>query len=131
MSRERAGGWADAQTKIAKAREFLAAAQDSLAHDRPNAACSDAVNAAVNANDALCLARLQRYSTAQNHAHALELARACGTVGRDVAKQLERVLKVKDKAQYDTASIRRSEATQVVQRAERIVATVEASLVPG
>lgn len=131
MSREQSGGWPEAQAKMAKAREFLADARDALAKDRPNAACSNAVNAAINANDALCLARLQRYSTATSHAQALVLARSCGTVGRQVATQLERVLKAKDKAQYDTASIRPAEAAQVVDRAARIVGLVEGGLTPG
>ncbi len=131
MSREHAGGLPEARVKIAKAREFLADAHDALAKDRPNAACSNAVNAAINANDALCLARLHRFSTASSHTHALELARACGPVGRQVATQLERVLKAKDKAQYETASVRPAEARQVVDRAARIVELVGGALVGG
>jgi uncharacterized protein (UPF0332 family) len=128
VSREQAGGLPEARAKAAKAREFLAAAQDALAKERPNAACSGAVNAAINANDALCLARLQRYSTASSHAHALGLARSCGDIGRKVAVLLERVLKAKDRAQYATASVRPAEAAQVVDRAERIVTLVEGAL---
>lgn len=131
MSREQPGGRAEARAKLAKAREFLAEAQDALAKERPNAACSTAVSAAINANDALCLARLQRYSTASTHAHALALARSCGEVGRQVATLLERVLKAKDRAQYATASVRLPEARQVVERAERIVEVVEAAFAAG
>jgi len=131
VSRVHPGGIPEARSKFAKACEFLAAAQDALAKDRPNAACSDAVNAAINANDALCLVRLQRYSTATSHAQALDLARSCGPVGRQVATQYERVLKVKDRAQYETASIRLAEATKVVDRAERIVELVRGALAGG
>ena len=116
---------------MAKAKEFLADAQDALAKNRPNVACSSAVNAAINANDALCLARLQRYSTAPNHSQALVLARSCGAVGRQVATTLERVLKAKDKAQYDTASVTPVDAARVVERAAKVVALVERGLAPG
>jgi uncharacterized protein (UPF0332 family) len=131
VSREHAGGLPEARAKFAKAAEFLADAQDALAKDRPNAACSNAVNAAINANDALCLARLQRYSTASTHAHALDLARGCGSTGRQVATQLERILKAKDKAQYETASVRPAEAANVVDRAARIIELVRAVLAGG
>jgi hypothetical protein len=40
------------------------------------------------------------------------------------------VLKAKDKAQYDAASVRPAEAAQVVDRAERLVELVRAAL-PG
>lgn len=125
MSRERKGGRREAKAKLAKAQEFLAGAQDALAQGRSNVACSDAVTAAINANDALCLAFLQRYSTSQSHTEALRMAQQCGPTGRKVATLLERVLKAKDTAQYETTSIGHSEAATVIDRATRLVDLVQ------
>ena len=131
VSRVHTGGLPEARAKLAKAVEFLAEARDALAKERPNAACSTAVTAAINANDALCLARLSKFSTASSHGEALDLARQCGRAGSQVATLLERVLKAKDKAQYDTASVRPAEAKQVVDRAERIVGLVQEAMAGG
>ena len=121
MSRVRTGGAAEVRVKYAKALEFLAVARQALADEHPNAAASAAVTAAINANDVLCLLRLQHYSSADNHFEALKLTRQCGPVGRRVATALERVLAAKNTAQYEAASIRLADATTIVQRAARIV----------
>lgn len=110
-----------ADEHIAKADQFLAAGELAFGEKLWDAAASCAVSAGIHANDAICLARLGRFSTAKSHGEAVSLARTAGPDGRAAATQLTRLLAVKNKAQYDSTPIGASSARMAVDTAKRLV----------
>lgn len=119
--RERSGDANTVVSKLRKADEFLAVARLALEERHFNAACSNAALAAVNANDAACLAKLGRCSTAQNHREAVTLAREMGPPGREMANKLERLLGLQDKAQYAAIALTERDAAAAVRRAAELI----------
>lgn len=115
----------DSSAKLAKADEFLSVADVALGAECFDAAVSLAVSAAVNASDALCLEAAGRYSTTSNHADALALLRQCGVAGTSASKNLQRVLKLKTKAQYSSNRCKAKEAEDAYMYAERVLSTVK------
>lgn len=107
--------------RLAKAGEFLAGAQACLAAGLPNPATSCAVTAGILANDAICLARLGRYSAGRSHQEAVLLARQAGPSGRRAATILIRLLSVKEKAQYAADTVTAGSAGSAVDQARRLV----------
>ncbi len=122
MSRLRLGGRADAIVHLRKASEFLEAAQAALASDWSNAATSNAVTAGIKAKDALCFALAGRSHAAEDHRAAVAELSRLGERGRDAAVQLDRLLALKDRAQYDRRDVSDTDAKSAVRRAERLVA---------
>lgn len=112
----------DAQLHLAKAREFLEAAEASLVHHRNNAAASDAVLAGINAKDAICLALTGRTGKGESHHEAVPELKRAGRAGATLAPTLSRLLKVKTKAQYTPASVTSTDARRSVEWAQRLIA---------
>jgi hypothetical protein len=129
MSRVRLGGRAEAIAHHRKASEFLEAARDALASGWSNAATSNAVSAGINAKDALCFILAGRSHAAEDHRAAIVELRRLGERGRDAAVQLDRLLALKDRAQYDRRDISDTDAKSAVRRAERLV-TLAADAIP-
>ncbi len=75
----------EAQLHLAKAREFLDAAETSRDLGRYNAAASDAVISAINCKDAICLALTGRTGKSDNHAQAVDELKRSGPVGAELA----------------------------------------------
>lgn len=113
---------AQALQYLAKAEEWLAAAEDSLKARRFMAATGNAVHAGINAADAVCGARMGVRSAAQDHDEVLALVRQGGTDGADLAKHLTRLLPLKTRAEYDPADISASAASRAVRQAAHAVA---------
>jgi uncharacterized protein (UPF0332 family) len=107
---------------LAKAEEFFAAAELSLEVGLADAATSNAVLAGIRACDAVCTARLGRYAKAQSHAEAVALVRQLGAEGKAAATLLNRLLSIKNKAQYDTTRITDDAARRTVESARKLVA---------
>jgi hypothetical protein len=112
---------ADGAAKLQKAEEFLTVADTALSCDFFDAAVSLSVSAAINGSDVLCLEILGRYSNGKSHDEALSLLRKCGVAGTTVSRHLQKVLRLKSKAQYSPARCRRKEAEDTYQQAERII----------
>jgi uncharacterized protein (UPF0332 family) len=118
----------DAKAHLTKAQEFLAAAESELDVERFNAATSNAVLSGVNSKDAICLKLTGATGKADDHKAAVpELART-GRLGAELAPTLERLLKLKTRAQYQVASMAKKDAesavrwaTQLYEAAERTV----------
>lgn len=125
MSRVRTGGRADALAHLAKAQEFLEAAQAALDALWLNAAVSSAVTAGINAEDALCFAMAGRSTAADDHKSAVNELRALGSAGREPATVLDRLLGLKDRAQYDRRGVTAADAQAAVRRANVLVQTAE------
>ncbi len=111
----------DAKAHLAKAREFLEAAE--LNHDLAlyNAATSNAVTSGVNSKDTICLKLSGRTEESENHAEAIIELKSTGVVGRTQATTFERLLRLKVKSQYQTVSISASDATKAIAWAARML----------
>lgn len=115
------GALDDARAHLAKAREFLEAAQLNHELDLFDAATSNAVTSGINSKDAICLQLTGRTGRTDNHEDAAgELARS-GPGGRQLAPTLRRLLKLKTRAQYLTAPTAASDAVRAIDWATRLL----------
>lgn len=112
---------AQAKQYLGKAEEFLASARDDLTQGRMIAATSSAVHAAINAGDVVTGIRTGKRSAGDEHIQAMEMLRASGQDGVELAKDLGRLVALKPKAEYDPADIALGTARQAVERAGRCV----------
>jgi hypothetical protein len=115
----------DARAHLAKAREFLEAAKFDLDLDLFNAATSDAVIAGINAKDAICLRLTGTTRKSDNHADAVAELKAAGPAGAALAPTLSRLLKLKTKSQYQSASVAANDANKAIEWATRLVEGAE------
>ena len=93
----------DARRRLRDAQAQLDLAELATADSAPEekkAAASCAVLAGIAAADAACCKALGRRSRSQDHRDAVALVRRVAPGGADAAKQLERLVGLKDKAQY-------------------------------
>jgi hypothetical protein len=116
----------DARAHLAKAREFLAAAQFNLSLELFNAATSDAVISGINSKDAICLRLTGTTRRADGHTEAVAELKSAGPGGAALAPTLSRLLKLKTKSQYQSASVAAAYATKAVEWAARLLEGAEA-----
>lgn len=107
------------RAKVAKAKDFLAAAEIMEDIDAYDAAVSLAISAAINASDALVLDFSGSMPSGQDHHGAIALLKRA--TDRDTARQLDYVLNLKSKAQYAVQRCTAVEAAEVLKRAKRLV----------
>lgn len=119
----------DARAHLRKAREFLDAAELSLDCDLYNAATSSAVTSGINSKDAVCLALTGTTAKSESHTDAVAEVRGAGPAARPLAPTLGRLLKLKNKSQYQTADVARSDAINALVWATTLVDGA-ASIVP-
>ena len=104
-----------------QAEEYLRAAQHALSTGDFNAAAGTAVDAGINAADAVAGMNLgQRWKGP--HDQAADFAARAGREGREVARELRRLLPMKTLAHYDPAPVSPARARAAVAAAERAVA---------
>ncbi len=111
-----------ASAYLSKSEEYLAAAERELRERLNVAATSLAIHAGINAADAVCGIRLGKRSGGQNHEEVLKLLDTAGTDGKELAKELGRLLPLKTKAEYDHVDVSKADAVRAVERARRSVA---------
>jgi HEPN domain len=116
----------DARAHLAKAREFLAAARSNLDLELFNAAISDAVISGINSKDAVCQRLTGTTRKADGHTEAVAELKAAGPGGAAVAPTLSRLLRLKTKSQYQSASVAAADATKAVEWAARLLEGAEA-----
>lgn len=132
ISRTQDCGEAEARRRLGDARAQLDLAElatpDSAPEDR-KAAASCAVLAGIAAADAACCKSLGRRSRSQDHRDAVTLVRQVAPGGSDAAKQLERLLGIKDQTQYGFEDVggqrfeaARRQARALVAFAEQVLA---------
>ncbi|MGC2373516.1 MAG: hypothetical protein WA484_06555 [Solirubrobacteraceae bacterium] len=119
-------GRPQATARLAHARKFLDAADliaTDIDADEANAsvAASLAVLAGIAAADAACCARLGRRSRSQDHHDAERLLTEVVPGGRDAAKELRRLLDLKDTAQYGVMHVSTTELPAALRRARSLV----------
>lgn len=111
----------DARAHLRKAREFLEAAELNLDFELYNAATSSAVTSGINTKDAVCLALTGTTIKSETHTDAIAELRAAGPDARPLASALGRLLKLKNKSQYQTVGVARSDAIKAVGWATALV----------
>jgi len=116
----------DARAHLAKAREFLQAAQFNLDLELFNAATSDAVISGINSKDAICLRLTGTTRKADNHNEAVAELKAAGPAGAALAPTFSRLLKLKTKSQYQSASVAKADANKAIEWATRMLEGAEA-----
>jgi hypothetical protein len=118
---------ADAQVRLRHAESFLLVADLVLAQpDDPllaltSVAASLAVLAGIAASDAACCASLRRRARGQEHAEAIDLVKSVSPGGEQMARDLHRLLNLKDNAQYGVLMVPRDRAESAVAWARRLV----------
>ena len=110
----------EARLHLAKAREFLDAAEASRDLGLDNAATSDAVISAINSKDAICLVLTGRTGKSDNHPQAVDELRRSGPVGAELASTLSRLLNLKTRSQYASRSVSAADAGKAVEWASRM-----------
>jgi uncharacterized protein (UPF0332 family) len=115
-----------ARGHLAKAEEFLSEAESALRVGHLNVATSNAVIAGINAKDALCLTLVGKTSKSDDHRQAIPELRTAGKAGAELAPTLDRLLKPKTKAQYQSLPIAQKDAEIAVRQAGQLVAGAKA-----
>lgn len=118
------------------ALQFLSRAQghleaiELLADELPDSAANLAVGVAVNASDAICCTRLGVRSRGADHMAAVALLESVAPGGKDMAKDLERVLRKKYDAEYRQTPLSVTDAKKIIRWARRLAASAQ-SVVEG
>lgn len=96
---------------------------DPLSSDGPtrSAAVSNAVLAGIAAADAICCRRLGRRAAGDDHQQALALLEDTGDVGMEARGQLETLLSIKNKAQYEEVDPTVTEAKRAIRAMRSIL----------
>jgi len=122
---------------LREARRFWEVAQLADTPGFHSQAVSNAVHAAIAANDALCLHRLGERARGQSHSEAASaLKRACQGSSLEAqaaqrAQQLADVLAAKAPSQYYREQMDAETARRVMKQAERFLHWVEETLTPA
>jgi uncharacterized protein (UPF0332 family) len=111
----------EAQLHLAKALEFLEAAEDNLEQRRYNAATSDAIISAINSKDAVCLTLTGRTNKSDNHADAVPELKRAGQAGAQLSPTFSRLLRLKTRSQYAPLLVASSHANKAVEWAQRML----------
>ena len=117
----------DARAHLAKAREFLTAAELNLDLEFFNVAASNAVISGINSKDAVCMRLTGTTAKTENHAAGIAELRAAGGSGphaartKQLAITLGRLLKLKNRSEYQTVDIARTDALKAVEWARKLL----------
>ena len=103
------------------------ATADSIAEEK-KAAASCAVLAGIAASDAACCAALGQRSRSQNHGDAVALVRQVSPGGPEGARQLQRLLGLKDQAQYGLDDLAGQKLVAALRQARALIALAERTL---
>ena len=124
----------DARAARARLRDAYAqielaelATADSSAEEK-KAAASCAVLAGIAASDAACCAALGQRSRSQSHRDAVALVRQVSPGGPEGARQLQRLLGLKDQAQYGLDDIAGQKLVAALRQARALIALAERTL---
>jgi len=115
----------EAKARLAKAKDFLEAATLAQGAGLSDPAISAAVLAAIAAADAIVLCQGSLPAGRRAHGDAPDLLARWDP---PAAETLRRLLRVKQRAQYDAQPLSVSEAADAVRRAKRLVARAETQL---
>ena len=114
-----------ARTRLSQAQAFLEVAEmvggesDELAS--PGVAAALAVLAGIAASDAVCCFALGQRSRGDDHRQAIGLLGQVANSGKEMARDLDRLLTVKDDAHYGMLHVSAQRATAALRQAGRLV----------
>lgn len=111
----------DAVAHEEQAEEYLRAAQHSLIGGDFNAATGTAVDAAINAADAVAGMNVGLRWKGP-HEQAADFVAKAGHEGKEIARELRRLLPLKTQAHYEPGQVSATKARGAVVAAERAVA---------
>jgi hypothetical protein len=123
-SRTSACGEREAKVRLADAQAQLQLAElagRGSSSAQIKAAVSSAVLAGIAASDAACCKALGRTNRSQNHRDAVALLGQVSPGGAEAAKQLERLLSLKDESQYGFTVLTEHKLEQAARRARALV----------
>lgn len=107
----------DYRVKLAKATDFLEAAETVFEYELYDSAVSLAVSAGVNFSDAYQVRRTGGYLKGQDHRSAAVVLQRLGPTGAAMARSFSRLLSLKNKSQYMTARCTKIEAERAIRYA--------------
>lgn len=115
----------EGRVRLEQARAFLEVAELVLEETEEGlataqVAASLAVLCGIAASDAICCSRLGQRSRGQDHRQATELLAGIRPDGSAMAKDLRRLLEIKDQAHYAATMVSQPRAEQAVQWARRM-----------
>ena len=117
-----------ARARLEQAKAFLEVAELVEAEDdelaTPNVATALTVLAGIAAADAACCVVLGQRSRGQDHRQALALLEQVTPDGKTMARDLDRLLAVKDDAHYGFLHLNTQRATAALRQARRLVDAV-------
>jgi hypothetical protein len=118
---------ADALRRQDQAEKFLEVAELVEADSDQDAASANvsaslAVLAGIAASDAACCATLGRRSRGQDHRQAIDLLRQVSPGGPEAARQLQRLLDLKDSAHYGVITLSGEALKSALRGARNLVA---------
>ena len=123
--RTRSASRADARAYLGKAEEFLDAARLAAASEYRTATTGLAIHAGIAASDAVSAARLGKRSASSDHRTVLKLLDQSGTEGVAVRRALDRLLPLKNRAEYEPREPTKRQAEQALHAAEQAVAAAK------
>lgn len=119
---------ADRRGRLAKARQFLEAAElvEALADedDLLDALVTLCVHAGIAGADVVCCVRLGEHATGQNHTEAAELL---SRVDKTLARDLSKLLGMKTRAGYSSTPVSAANTRSALRSATRLVAAASSS----
>lgn len=128
ISRTRQCDRREAQNRLVQAEQFLLVASlvidDESDVAGPGVAGALAVLAGIAASNAACRARLAEHARGQSHKEAVGLLTTVEPGGKEMAKDLGRLLQRKDDTQYGTTFVAAADAGQMFKWATRLVGRV-------
>ena len=110
----------EARAHLRKAQQFLDSAIDLRDRAQWDVATSNAVTAGINAADTVLLVLTGRSAKTGDHADAVRALEAAGGLAKPMVSPLKRLLKHKNRAQYQVAPMSRSVARSAVGGAEQL-----------
>lgn len=121
-----------ARHRLDQAEAFVFAADLALDDDsydsNPGVAASLSVLAGIAASDAACCVRLGRRARGRSHDEAVPLVASVVPHGKQMSKDLARLLARKDDAHYGIALVSRTDATKMISWARRMTVSARAVL---
>ena len=108
-----------------KAREYLQSAEDAHARKHYVAAGGIAVLAGIAAGDAIAAMRSGSVWMGEHSRAPAYLERVAGPEGTAAARQLRRLMPLKNRTEYDPTHLTETESSNAVEAARRIVAIAE------
>jgi hypothetical protein len=115
----------DAVAHCRQAEEYLRAAEHSLEIRDLNAAAGNAIDAGINAADAVAGVNLGRRWKGP-HEQASQFVASAGVDGNALAKELRRLLPLKTQSHYSADPVSRSKATACVEALEELSRSLNA-----